>query len=473
MMKRLLLIVIIPTVVFLLSVCINWDGTFSGKESESDLNEIMRRGSLIIATSNNPSDYFVYKGEPLGFQLEMLEELGNYLGVKIDVMVCNNPSDNKDWLLSGKCDMIASSWNLPMSGKEFRENAIPLLKSDLLLVQRKLQDNSFQAENTSVKPLVKNVKELKGKSVYLPVLSLQRNILHQLENQKETQVIEMPQYSAEKLIELVAEGNIDYTICNSILAESIKEKYPVLDFNTVLKKEEPIVWTFRKSSVKLADKINNWMVDFQKSTRFALLLDKYFNQQDKWAVSQNRYYALRENRISNYDGLIKKYSEQINWDWRLLASLIYQESHFLPTVRSNRGAFGLMQMMPATQEHFGIDTTASPEQQIRAGVRYIKFLDKSFAHLITDPKERVNFILASYNIGPGHIFDALRLAKKYGKNPKKWFHNVDSCLLRKSEPKTYNDPLVEFGYCRGVETFSFVQEIQTRYQHYKNVTRVK
>ena len=102
-----------------------------------------------------------------------------------------------------------------------------------------------------------------------------------------------------------------------------------------------------------------------------------------------------------------------------------------------------MQLMPTTLQHFGAGKKSSPEQQIKAGVKYIKSLDQAFARLIFDPKERINFILASYNIGPGHIFDAQKLAPKMGKNPKKWFNNVDTCLLSKSDPENYNDPLVE------------------------------
>lgn len=471
-MKRLLLTIVVTIIVLTLSVLPNWEKSFSSKVSSNDLSDIMRKGSLVIATSKNSSDYFLYKGEPLGFQLEMLEELGNYLGIKIDVMVCNNPADYVDLLSSGRCDIVASSWNLSLGNRNFLEANIPLLKTDLLLVQRIPQ--AARNKTASVNAMVvKDIKALNGKAVYLPVFSTQGDILRHLAREKNIQVVEMPQYSQENLVDLVARGDIDYTICNSILAESLKSHYKELDFNTVVKKAEPIVWAFRKSSPKLAGKVNEWLQNFQKSTRFALLLDKYFNQQNKWAVTQNRYVAYREGRISVYDDLIKKYSAQINWDWRLLASLIYQESRFLPNVKSYRGAFGLMQLMPATQEYFGIDTTANPEQQIRAGVSYIKFLDKSFTGLILDPQERINFILASYNIGPGHIFDALKLAQKFGKNPQKWFNNVDSCLLKKSEPKNYKDPMVEFGYCKGNETFSFVQDVIQRYHHYKNVVSAK
>jgi membrane-bound lytic murein transglycosylase F len=268
---------------------------------------------------------------------------------------------------------------------------------------------------------------------------------------------------------MVGSGILDYTLCNNVLAETYKSHFTNLDFSTVMEIGEPISWKLSKSSPHLADKINEWLVDYKTSARYALLLDKYFNQQNKWAVTVNRYEVCNENRISAYDHLLKKYSKLINWDWRMLASLVYQESRFTPNIRSYRGAYGIMQMMPSTQQYFGVDSTSSVEQQIYAGVRYIKFLDNLFIKSIPDQQERIKFILASYNIGPGHIEDAQKIAQKLGKNPGKWFRNVDSCLLSKSDPKQYNDPIVQFGYCNGMETYRFVKEIFERYVHYKNV----
>jgi membrane-bound lytic murein transglycosylase F len=465
-MKQTLYYVIIP-LLFLLISC-DRQGRVSDITA-GDFSDVIKKGKLVVATGNNSTDYFLYKGEPMGFQFELLQELGNYLGVKVEVLVCNNPSENISLLKDGECDVIASSWNFTGKSDSLLMNSVSLIESDLILVQRKSSDlilGVSGSENT----LIKDVQELRGKSVYVPIKSTQALMLRQLDNEwgNKVHVYEMPQYTQEKLIELVAKGDLDYTICNSILVRSLLNVYPELDFSTVVKKSEPIVWNFRKSSPVLAEKVNNWLAEFTNSTKFALLTEKYFNNNSKFSF-KNRYTAISESQISVFDGLIKKHSAEINWDWRLLASLIYQESRFKPSVKSHRGAWGLMQMMPSTQQYFGIDSTASPERQIQAGVRYIKFLDNEFAKQITDPQERINFILASYNIGPGHILDAQRIAVKLGKNPLRWFNNVDSCLLSKSDPQHYRDPNILFGYCKGKETYAFVQEILTRFQHYKNV----
>jgi membrane-bound lytic murein transglycosylase F len=174
-------------------------------------------------------------------------------------------------------------------------------------------------------------------------------------------------------------------------------------------------------------------------------------------------------KISRYDDMIRQFSAIINWDWRLLASLICQESHFDPTVESYTGAFGLMQIMPDTGNNFGIDITSSPENNLTAGISYINWLHSIFDPRIPNEKERIKFILAAYNAGPGHVLDAMKLAEKNGMNPKKWDGNVAIWLLKKSEPQYYNDTVVKNGYFRGTESVHFVSQILERFEHYKNI----
>jgi membrane-bound lytic murein transglycosylase F len=128
-----------------------------------------------------------------------------------------------------------------------------------------------------------------------------------------------------------------------------------------------------------------------------------------------------------------------------------------------------MQLMPVTAKNYGITRTSPPADQIRAGVSFIKWLDDRFIDEITDKNERIKFILASYNIGYGHIEDARRLAERYGEDPNIWYGCVEEWLLKKSDPKYYTDQVVKYGYARGIETYNFVKEVIGRYEHYKNI----
>jgi membrane-bound lytic murein transglycosylase F len=282
-------------------------------------------------------------------------------------------------------------------------------------------------------------------------------------------IIEVP-YDPEKLIQHVASGEIEYTVCDENLALVNSTYYPDIDVSTPVSLSQSISWGIRKNnSVALLAELNRWITIYKKTESYTQLYAKYFKNSRSSTIIRSDFYALNTGKVSPYDDLIRKFSISIKWDWRLLASLICQESHFDPDVESYAGAYGLMQVMPVTGMNFGIDITSSPESNLKAGIRYINWLRTIFDPKIPDEKERINFILASYNAGPGHVLDAMKLAEKNGMNPQKWNGNVALWLLKKSERQYYNDIVVKNGYFRGVESVNFVSQVLERFEHYKNI----
>lgn len=431
-----------------------------------DLSEIRERGKLVVVTDFNSVNYFIYKGQPQGFQYELLQELSDYLGLPIEVKVNNDLQHNFEWLVNGEVDLIASNLTITRGRKELIEFTLPHSQSRQVLVQR--ANNYIQDSKQS--DFVRNPLELGGKTVYVQKESVYKIRLQNLSGEIGEKIFinEVP-LSTEQLIKMVAKGEIDFAVADENIAEVNQKLYTEIDVSVPLSLLQNQAWAVRQRSVELKQEIDTWLEEFKRTSHYAILYHKYFKSQRTANIVSSKFYYQETGRISYFDEIIKAQSKRIGWDWRLLASLIYQESRFDHQAVSHAGAFGIMQFMPGTALSYGVTEESSVEEHILAGVKYIEWLEKRFVSLVPDETERVKFVLASYNIGLGHVLDAIRLTSKYGKNPGVWEDNVEHFLLKKSEPQYYNDEVVKHGYCRGTETYNYVRGIMYRYNHYLNI----
>lgn len=174
--------------------------------------------------------------------------------------------------------------------------------------------------------------------------------------------------------------------------------------------------------------------------------------------------------VSQYDKIIKREVRKLGWDWRMMASIVWNESRFSVDAVSSQGARGLMQFMPRTAERFGLegDEVLNPALSIEAGVEYLMFLERRFDE-IADRDERIKFVLAGYNAGPGHVRDAMALAEKYGDNPHVWNGSVEKWLLALQESKYYRDEVCKHGFFRGRHTVRYVKNVFEKYYEYTNL----
>jgi membrane-bound lytic murein transglycosylase F len=346
----------------------------------------------------------------------------------------------------------------------------PLLQTRQVLVQR-LPDNWRRMRTTAEvqQHLIRNPLDLAGKMVYVPRHSAYSLRLRNLQEEMGDSivVVEFPQ-SDEKLIEMVARGEIDYTVCDEHVAAVNKKYFPDIDVETALSFPQNVAWAMKKRDNALKQNLDEWLETFTKGRVAQHIYNKYFVNPRSMQYA-HKYHSVRSGRISVWDDILKQKTEELGWDWRLVASLMYQESRFQSDAISWMGAQGLMQLMPGTAIIYGVDSLSSPVENINAGIKYLKMLDDRFKDIVHDPDERIKFVLASYNAGIAHVFDARRLAEKYGRDPNLWDDNVDFFLLNKSNPKYYNDEVVFYGYCRGEESFNYVNDIMERFEHYRNV----
>ncbi len=439
--------------------------------SSFDLDSIRARGKLIAITDFNSTDYFIYRGEPMGFNYELLKSFSDYIGIDLEIISENNIDRAYKMLGSGKADLLAFGLT-PGSGTNDGIKLSEVIdETAKVLVRRKFAGHRTVIADGLDNKLISSKSRIPGKTIYVKERSLSREQLVAIKNETgdTALIVEVP-YEPEKLIRYVADGVIDYTICDENVAQVNATYYENIDAGTPLSLPQGLAWGVRRSnSEKLLYELNRWIDAYRKTGSYALLHAKYFRNSRSNIIVKSDYYSLNTGKVSRYDGLIREFSGRINWDWRLLASLICQESQFKPDVTSGAGAYGLMQVMPVTGKNFGIDIKSSPENNIRAGTLYIAWLNSIFDSKIPDEQERLYFILAAYNAGPGHVLDAMRLAEKNGMDPQKWNGNVALWLLKKSEPQYFRDSVVKNGYFRGIESVRFVSEVLGRFEHYKNI----
>lgn len=426
-----------------------------------DLDQILERGRLDVSLGYNSLNYYILHGKPAGFQFELARYFSAHLGVELNIWVTNDIHNAISALTEGKIDIVCA--DLTKIDNRFG-NEVLFTESyaavSQFIVQRK--DNPKH-------DIVTEVVQLSGKTIYVPRGSIYKGIIENHVNIHPAPiVIEVADYSSEQLIDAVAEGKISFTVADSHLAKYHKGLYNNIDVSLEIGQDRPLAWCVRKESPQLFNEFNNWIHEFMKTRQFGYLYHRYFVNPWKQDKISGNFFSVKKGKISPYDDVIRKYSREIGWDWRLVASLIYEESKFHHDLVSYSGAYGIMQLIPVTAETFGVSPESPPEEHIQAGIKFIKKMDDNFKHAVPDSVERRKFVLASYNLGEGHIWDAIALARKFNKNPQLWDNNVEYYLIAKNQSKFYMDEVVQYGYCKGWITSNFVKSILERYEHYKN-----
>ena len=425
-----------------------------------DLPQMKDSGELVALTLNSSISYFDYRGEPMGFQYELAKQFAQSLGLKLKIKTAPDTEELVRMLLNGEGDLIA--YPVPMT-KEFKDSVL-FCGEDIITHQVLVQRNSKKGQKA-----LANVTDLIGKDIYAkPGKHMERlvNLDQELGGGIKIHEVTNDSISSEDLLMQVSQGTIDYAISDNDLARLNKTYYSNLDIHLAVSFDQRASWAVRKTSPLLSEAANQWHKDNATSPAYKASTKKYFEQSKR--LPHGPILSLKDGKISHFDHLFKKYASEIGWDWRLIASLAYNESNFDSTAVSWVGARGLMQLMPRTARAMGVPEgkEQNPEESVKAATKYLAQLSRSFSK-VTDPDEKTKFVLGAYNAGIGHIFDAMALAEKYGKDKYKWDNNVEAYILLKSNEEYFNDPVCKNGYFRGRETYNFVKDILGRAEMYK------
>jgi membrane-bound lytic murein transglycosylase F len=422
---------------------------------------LKRKLPLRVITRNSPETYFLWRGELLGFEYELIKRFALINNLKLEMVVADSYDEMLTMLKEGRGDMIAAGLSRTIN----RSNKIKQKQMQSSIRYNRVSELLVAHQES---PVINDLADLKGRIITVRRSSSFWQTAEHLAKKYQAILVAADELLAtELLIAQVADKTIDLTIADSNLVAIEQNFRDEIITPLKLKDGVPYAYVTRNNNPELLNRLNAFIRKHYRKTFYNVVKNKYF----KNSKNQNK---LRESRIqvgsdlSPYDDIIKDNVTEYHFDWRLIVSQMYQESRFDPLAHNSTGAKGLMQMLPRTAEELGVTNLTEPEQAISSGIRYLNWTRDRFSKDLP-VQEQIFFSLASYNAGYGHVKDAQRLARKLGLRDDKWFNHVEKAMLLLQHKEYYKK--ARFGYVRGTEPVNYVRDIHQRYLSYIRITQ--
>ncbi|EPG4815025.1 membrane-bound lytic murein transglycosylase MltF [Klebsiella aerogenes] len=445
-LKKLKINYLLIGVVTLLLAAALWPSLPWMGKPENRVAGIIARGELRVSTINSPLTYAAINNKDYGLDYELAKRFADYLGVKLKVTVRQNISQLFDDLDAGKTDMLAAG-----------------------LVYNTERVKNYQAGPTyySVsQQLVYRVggnrpRTLAGINAEQLAIAPGHVALNDLQALKESKYPDLNWRVDEKrgttaLMQAVIDGTLEYTVADSVAVSLFQRVHPELAVALDISDEQPVTWFSEKSE---DNSLSAAMLDFFNSKNedgtLARLEEKYLGHGNDFDYVDTRTFLRAvQNTLPDLKPLFEKYARQI--DWRLLAAIAWQESHWDPQATSPTGVRGMMMLTRNTAQSLGLTDRTDAEQSLDGGMRYLQDMMAKVPEAI--PKEeRIWFALAAYNMGYAHMLDAMALTKKQKGNPNSW-SDVKQRLPLLSQKPYYSR--LKYGYARGHEAYAYVENIR-------------
>lgn len=448
-----------------------------------DWNAIKASGRLRMLTLNNPASYFMWRGELMGFDYELVKAFAKEHKLHLAVVLKHSIPELFEALKQGEGDLIAASLTateareaqgvtfsrpyLYVSEQVVGRKEGPVLEALEQLTWHRVVANPdtvffpqletlFAARTLPVSDVTDAPESLPAAVPKAPVADVD-SVLPEPEGQ-----LLAVRATTENLVTQVLAGKYDFTVADSHLAAVEASYHRGLITPLALKEDSPIAWGLRPDQPALTQQLNAFVKRQYRGLFYNVTFNKYFK--DKRTIRRYQAGRLQEGGdLSPYDALVQAEAERYGMDWRMLVSQMYQESKFNPKAVSFAGAEGLMQVMPRTARELGFSDLFKPENGIAAGAAYMHWLEDRFPGNL-DVQERLYFTLAAYNAGTGHVRDARKLARQLGLDANRWFDHVEKAMLKLAQPRYYKH--ARFGYVRGSEPVTYVRQIRDRYLGY-------
>lgn len=425
----------------------------SGALPRDSLDEVLARGTLRVVSRVNPATFVVDKHGPSGIEFELARAFAGSLGVKIEMLPAANIAEVYAALDSGAADMAASGLSQRSHGSSAYWYSAPYLEVRQQIVHR------------SGTPRPRSIAELAGKRVMVLAQSSSADALRAAQREHPALGwMEATRIETFDLLRKIVDDEIDYAIVKSNEFLMHAGLFPTLEVAFELEQGERLAWATaeRAPNARLHGAMQRFLADHERSGELDLLRERFFGYlPDVHRRALTAFAERVETQLPRIEKTLRRIAAEEGIDWRMLAAIAYQESHWNPRAVSPTGVRGMMMLTQATAREMGVANRTDMEQSLRGGARYFLRLLDGVDRRIAAP-ERELFALAAYNIGPAHVEDARRLARLRGANPEVWA-DVEKQLPLLTQRVWYSR--TRHGFARGYETLGFVNRIR-QYHRY-------
>lgn len=440
MSSKVLKIATMLVAIFILSSC--------SEEKFPQLEEIQKRGVLKVITRNSPTTYYERADGFAGVEFELTEAFAASIGVSVEYTVNDNLKEIIESVNAGKVDLAAAGLSItPERAKQLRfAPSYQTITSKLVFKQGKKWP--------------RNISQLDGELRVVAHSSYSQQLLKLKQTHQTLHWSETTKHTAEELLMMVLEETIDYTIVDSTELKLNRRFHPELAVAFTLGEPQNLAWAFKPSDdYSLFSKTIEFFGQQQVQGNIAQLHEKYYGHVEKFDyVGARKFHQATDQKLVTFkDWFVESASEDL--DWRLLAAISYQESHWKPKAKSATGVRGMMMLTRKTAKQLGISNRLDPQQSIDGGAQYLRKVKSRVPNRIQEP-DRTWLALAGYNVGWGHVEDARIITQKQGGDPDKWVDVKERLpLLQKS--RWYKK--TKHGYARGSEPVGYVDNIRRYY----------
>jgi membrane-bound lytic murein transglycosylase F len=405
---------------------------------------------LVVLTVNSPDTYYENaEGAYAGLEHDLASEFALHLGMTVRFKTASNLEKALGMLEKHRGHLVAGLSITPK--RALRAKFGPVYQ----LIQPQVAYNTHYRKPKDIDQLVEKIVQTPGDSAHAEALNKVKQQIPEFEWRN-------VDLSAEELLARLAEGKIDYVVADSTQINLAKNFYPNIGVAFGLGDAISRAWAFSPfADRELLQETQRFFERIEKDGTLARLLDRYYGHRERLHHTDVRgILAKRQTRLPELRNYFHEAEELSGIDWRLIAALAYQESHWDHLATSPRNVRGVMMLTEVTADRMKVTDRLDPKQSIIGGARYLALLKDRLPTRIREP-DRTWIALAAYNQGPSHIEDARILAERMNLDPDSWI-DLKKTLPLLSERKYFQD--LKHGYARGGEAVILTESVRTYYE---------